>query len=146
MKIDGDYTFNAPREQVWELLLNSDALARALPGCQGLKEVGNNEYEAVMHVRVGPVEGTYTGKIILDELRAPEHYKMKVSGQGSAGFVHGEGTIDLEEQNGSTVMKYQGETQIGGRIASVGQRLINSVANRLINQGLKELEAQLHQS
>ncbi len=146
MKIDGNYTFTAPRGQVWELLLNADALARALPGCQGMKEVGSHEYEAVMHIKVGPVEGTYTGKITLDELRPPEHYKMKVSGQGSAGFVQGEGTIDLEEQNGSTVMKYQGETQIGGRIASVGQRLINSVANRLINQGLKQLEAELQKS
>lgn len=146
MKIDGNYTFNAPREQVWELLLNADALARALPGCRGMKEVGNHEYEAVMHIKVGPVEGTYTGKIILDELRPPQHCKMNVSGQGSAGFVQGEGTIDLEEQNGSTVMRYQGETQVGGRIASVGQRLINSVANRLINQGLKQLEAELNQS
>jgi hypothetical protein len=143
MKIEGSYTFHAPREQVWKVLLDTDALARALPGCQGLNEVGENEYEAVMRIKVGPVEGTYTGKIVLEEIRPPEHYKLKVSGQGNAGFMRGEGTLDLEEQNGNTILKYQGETQVGGRIASVGQRLLNSVATRLINQGLKQLESEL---
>ncbi len=146
MKIDGDYTFEAPRDQVWELLLDTDALARALPGCEGLNEVGDHEYEAVMRIKVGPVEGNYTGKITLSDLRPPEHYKMTVSGQGSGGFVQGEGTIDLEDQGEKTLMRYQGETQIGGRIASVGQRMINSVATRLINQGLKQLAEELEEA
>ena len=140
MKIEGSYTFKAPRDRVWQVLLDTDALASALPGCKELKQVGENEYEAVMRIKVGPVEGTYTGKIVLEDIRPPEHYRMRVSGQGSGGFLQGEGTLDLEEQNGSTVLKYQGETQVGGRVASVGQRLLNSVATRLINQGLKQLE------
>lgn len=146
MEIDGSYTFNAPQERVWETLLNTDALAQALPGCRGMKKIGDNEYEAEMHIRVGPVEGTYTGKIVLDDLRPPEHYKLKVDGQGNSGFLQGEGTIDLEKQNGGTVMKYQGDTQVGGRIASVGQRLLNGVATRLINQGLKQLEAEIQKT
>jgi hypothetical protein len=143
MKVEGSYTFSAPREQVWQILLDADALARMMPGCETLKRVADNEYEAVLRIRVGPVDGTYTGKIVLDDLRPPEHYRMRVNGQGNAGFMQGEGTLDLEEQNGNTLLKYRGETQVGGRVANVGQRLIGSVATRLINQGLKRLEAEL---
>jgi carbon monoxide dehydrogenase subunit G len=143
MKVEGNYTFSAPREQVWQILLDPDALARMMPGCESLKRVGDNEYEAVLRIRVGPVDGTYTGKIVLDDLRPPEHYRMRVNGQGNAGFMQGEGTLDLEEQNGNTLLKYRGETQVGGRVANVGQRLIGSVATHLINQGLKRLEAEL---
>ena len=143
MKVEGNYTFSAPREQVWQILLDPDALARMMPGCESLKRVADNEYEAVLRIRVGPVDGTYTGKIVLDDLRPPEHYRMRVNGQGNAGFMQGEGTLDLEEQNGNTLLKYRGETQVGGRVANVGQRLIGSVATRLINQGLKRLEAEL---
>jgi hypothetical protein len=143
MKVEGNYTFSAPREQVWQILLDADALARMMPGCESLKRVADNEYEAVLRIRVGPVDGTYTGKIVLDDLRPPEHYRMRVNGQGNAGFMQGEGTLDLEEQNGNTLLKYRGETQVGGRVANVGQRLIGSVATRLINQGLKRLEAEL---
>jgi hypothetical protein len=143
MKVEGSYTFSAPREQVWQILLDADALARMMPGCESLKRVADNEYEAVLRIRVGPVDGTYTGKIVLDDLRPPEHYRMRVNGQGNAGFMQGEGTLDLEEQNGNTLLKYRGETQVGGRVANVGQRLIGSVATRLINQGLKRLEAEL---
>jgi len=146
MKIEGSYTFNAAREQVWKVLLDPDALARLMPGCESLKKVGDNEYEAVLRIKVGPVEGMYTGKIVLDDLRPPEHYKMKVNGQGNVGFMLGEGTLDLEERDGSTVLKYQGESQVGGRVANVGQRLLNSVATRLINQGLQRLEAELQKN
>jgi hypothetical protein len=146
MKIEGSYTFHAPREQVWKVLMDTDSLARAMPGCEGLKPIGDNEYEAVLNVRVGPVTGSYTGTIKLDDLRPPEHYRMKVSGQGNAGFMTGEGTLDLEEMDGDTLLKYQGESQVGGRVANVGQRLINSVATRLISQGLKQLEAELQEA
>lgn len=146
MKVEGDYTFKAPREQVWRVLLDAEALARIMPGCESLKQVGDNEYEAVLHIKVGPVDGAYTGMIVLDDLRPPEHYKMKVSGQGNTGFMLGEGTLDLLEQDGNTILKYQGETQVGGRVANVGQRLLNSVATLLINQGLKRLEAELQKT
>jgi carbon monoxide dehydrogenase subunit G len=143
MKVEGNYTFSAPREQVWQILQDPDALARVTPGCESLTQVADNEYEAVLRMRVGPVDGTYNGKIVLYDLQPPEHFKLKVNGQGNAGFLQGEGTLDLEEQNGSTLLKYQGETQVGGRVANVGQRLLGSVANHLINQGLKRLEAEI---
>lgn len=146
MKVEGDYTFKAPREQVWRVLLDTEALARIMPGCESLKEVGDHEYEAVLHIKVGPVDGSYTGMIVLDDLRPPEHYKIKVNGQGNTGFMLGEGTLDLQEQDGNTILKYQGETQVGGRVANVGQRLLNSVATLLINQGLKRLEAELQKT
>jgi hypothetical protein len=141
MKLDGSYTFAAPREEVWEMLLDPEVLARALPGCEELEQVGENEYKATLNVRVGPVQGRFSGAVSLSDLNPPASYHMKVSGQGAPGFVTGEGDITLEEQDGSTVMHYVGDAQIGGRIASVGQRLLDSSARSLTRQGLQAIDA-----
>lgn len=143
MKIEGDYTFDVSRDDVWEALLDPDVLRSALPGCEELKQVGENEYEATLNVRVGPVQGRFTGSVTLSELNAPESYHMSVSGQGAPGFVKGDGDITLEEQDGSTVMHYTGDAQVGGRLASVGQRLLDSTTKSLTRQGLQSVDNQI---
>ncbi len=141
MKLDGSYTFAAPRSEVWDALLDPEVLSKALPGCEALEQTGENQYKAVLNVRVGPVQGRFSGTVSLSELNPPVSYHMKVSGQGAPGFVNGEGDITLEEESESTVMHYTGDAQIGGRIASVGQRLLDSSAKSLIRQGLQAIDS-----
>ncbi len=140
MKLEGSHTFNAPRDEVWEALLDPDVLRSALPGCEELKQVGENEYEATLNVRVGPVQGRFKGGVRLSELNPPESYRISVDGQGAPGFVKGEGAVTLEEDAGTTVMHYSGEGQVGGRLASVGQRLLDSTAKSLTRQGLESVD------
>lgn len=140
MKLDGSYTFAAPRDEVWEAMLDPEVLAKALPGCEALDQVGDNEYEATLNVRVGPVQGRFSGTVSLADLNPPISYHMKVSGQGAPGFVNGEGDVTLEEQDGATIMHYTGDAQIGGRIASVGQRLLDSSVRSLTRQGLESID------
>jgi carbon monoxide dehydrogenase subunit G len=144
MQLKGTYTFQAPRDAVWAALMDPTVLAQALPGGEQLERVGENEYRAAMNVRVGPVQGRFDGKVELTDIDAPESYRMKVNGSGPAGFVNGEGAIRLVGgEADTTVMSYEGDVQVGGRIASVGQRLIDSTAKSIIRQGLKVLDEQI---
>ena len=143
MQIQGSHTFQAPRQIVWQALLDPTILASALPGGEALEKIGENEYKAAMKVRVGPVQGKFDGGIELTDINEPESYRMKVNGQGTPGFVNGEGDVRLEEADGATIMHYSGDVQVGGKIAGVGQRLIDSTAKSMIRQGLTALDAQI---
>jgi uncharacterized protein len=143
MQLKGTYTFHAPREAVWSALMDPTVLAQALPGGEQLEQVGDNEYRAAMNVRVGPVQGRFDGKVELTEIQPIEGYRMKVNGSGPAGFVNGEGAITLAAADATTILRYEGDVQVGGRIASVGQRLIDSTAKSVIKQGLKVLDDQI---
>jgi len=148
MKLQGEYVFNGPREEVWELVRDPQVLATALPGTQSLNKVSENEYEGEMHVRVGPVAGVFSGRVVVSDEVCPESYTLTVEGKGAPGFAKGTGHVHLIDQgDGTTLMKYEGEVQIGGKIASVGQRLIDTASKSMIRQGLealnKALEARL---
>ena len=143
MQLKGTYTFQAPRDAVWAALMDPTVLAQALPGGEQLEQIGENEYRAAMNVRVGPVQGKFTGKVELADIQAPTSYRLKVSGNGSAGFVNGEGVISLADEGSSTLMSYEGDVQVCGKIAGVGQRLIDSTAKSVIKQGLKVLDEQI---
>ena len=118
-------------------------LAMALPGGEALEKTGENEYKASMKVRVGPVQGKFDGSIELSDITELESYHMKVSGQGAPGFVNGGGDVKLQEAGDETLMEYSGDVQVGGKIAGVGQRLIDSTAKSLIRQGLAALDTQV---
>jgi carbon monoxide dehydrogenase subunit G len=106
-----------------------------------LEQIGDNQYRAVMNVKVGPVQGRFEGKIQLENIVAPERYTMKVDGQGAPGFVAGEGELELlEPDSGSTLLRYGGDVSVGGRIAGVGQRLVESTAKSVTRQGLTALD------
>lgn len=139
MKLTGNYTFEAPRDLVWEALNDPTVLAQIMPGCEKLIQTGENEYEGALKIKVGPVQGTFQGKIKLSDIQPPSHYNMQVDGQGAPGFVKGVGGVRLEEQDGKTLMHYDGDAQVGGRIASVGQRLIESSAKSITHQSLEGL-------
>jgi len=144
MKLKGEYVFNGPREKVWELVRDPEVLATALPGTQSLTPVSENEYEGEMHVRVGPVAGAFSGRVVASDEVPPESYTLMVEGKGAPGFAKGTGHVQLMDQgDGTTLMKYEGEMQIGGRIASVGQRLMDSASKSMIRQGLETLNKAL---
>lgn len=143
MKLEGSYTFEAPRDVVWQALLDPEVLAKVMPGCEKLEQVGDNEYEGMIKIKVGPVQGKFQGKVILKDIKEPNSYSMIVDGKGAPGFMKGEGQVKLEEKNGATIMHYAGQAQVGGKIASVGQRLLDSSAKALTKQSLDGLDRQI---
>ena len=146
MKIQGEYVFDGPREEVWELLRDPEVLATALPGTQSLTPVSENEYEGKMNVRVGPVSGAFSGRVIASNEMPPESYTLTVEGKGKAAFVTASGDVLLIDQgDDATLMKYEGEFQVGGKLVSVGQRLIDSVSKKMLRQGLDTLNKALQE-
>ncbi|MEZ4661433.1 MAG: carbon monoxide dehydrogenase subunit G [Caldilineaceae bacterium] len=143
MKLEGTYTFNAPREAVWQALMDPTVLGKAMPGGDKLEKVGENQYEAALNVRVGPVQGKFDGQIEITDINELNSYHMKVSGQGPSGFLNGEGDVSLADADEGTLMSYTGEAQVGGKIAGVGQRLIDSSAKSITRQGLESLDRQI---
>ncbi len=141
MKLEGRYTFKASREQVWNAINDPAILKKCLPGCEKLVAKGNDTFDAVLKVGVAAITGSYTGKVKITEKTPPSHYKLLVEGNGTPGFVRGEGTVDLEEKDGETILSYSGDAQVGGVIAAVGQRMIQSVAQSLADQFFKALSS-----
>lgn len=143
MKIEGTYEIHAPRERVFAALVNSEILQRCIPGCESLERTGDDVYVATMKAGIGPVKGTFKGNVHLKDMQPPEHYRMTVDGKGGPGFVKGSGNFHLAEADGATIVKYEGEMQVGGVIASVGQRMIEAAAKMLAAQFFKSLEEEL---
>lgn len=144
MKISGKYTIDAPREQVWAALNDIDVLARVVPGCQRLEQTGENEFEGTVKIGIQAIRGTYNGRIRLEDVQPPHHYKLVANGKSANGIVDGTGTVDLEEQDGKTILQYAGDANVAGTLASVGQRLIEGAARQMINQSLKALVEQIN--
>ena len=134
MKIEGSYKVPALREIVWQQLMNPEVLARSLPGCEKLEPNPDGSYHAELRVGIAAVKGNYHGHIEILDPVPPERFRMKVEGQGTGGFLKGEGTLVLTEDPAGTLISYSGEAQVGGVIASVGQRLILGAAKHIINQ------------
>ena len=134
MEVKGDYSFDAPVDRVWGLLLDADNLARCMPGCEKLVPLGEDRYEATLSVGVGSIRGTYLAKITLADQVPMRSYKLTVEGTGSPGFVRGEALVTLVEQEGKTLVKVEGNAQVGGTIARVGQRLMASVNKMMMDR------------
>lgn len=143
MEVSGEYTFEAPQDLVWRSLQDPEVLARVMPGGEEFKEVGENEYMGNLNIRVGPVMGKFSGNIKLSDIVEPSSYFMTVDGKGAPGFVKASGRMQLTGQGESTQMVYEGTAQVGGRIASVGQRLLDASAKSLIRQSLEGLNEYL---
>lgn len=143
MKVAGDYSFDAPREELWEALLDPKVLAATMPGCEKLELVGENKYEGELNIKVGPVQGKFQGKIQLEQIDPPNGYTMQLDGRGAPGFVRATARIQLEADGEKTRLAYDGDAQVGGRIASVGQRLLDSSAKAIIKQSLEGLHETL---
>jgi uncharacterized protein len=143
VKVAGTYTIAAPREQVWRFLIDPERLAHCIPGAGKLEQIGENEYAGEINVGLAAVKGLYNGKVKLEDLQPPTHYRIVVDGKGKQGFIKGSGTMDLEEQEGKTLIRYAGDAQIGGPLASVGQRMIDGAAKTMITQFFTAMEAEV---
>ncbi|HKR95435.1 MAG TPA: carbon monoxide dehydrogenase subunit G [Candidatus Angelobacter sp.] len=143
MKIEGTHTIEAPRERVFAALTDPAVLQRCIPGCEQMEKSGDNRYNAKLTAGVGPVKGVFTATVSLSELVPPEHYKLIVEGKGQPGFVNGTGDLNLKDAGNATEIQYTGEVNVGGLIASVGQRMIQSTANLLAGRFFKALESEM---
>jgi len=141
MKFEGKYTFKAPREKVWQVLLDPKILAQCMPGCEELKEIGPDQYEANVRVGIAAVKGTYKAKISIKDKQPPSHYILSGQGSGGPGFMQGDVVIDLEQEGGETLLKYSTDAKVGGLIAGVGQRMIGGIAKMMIDQFFKKMES-----
>jgi len=144
LKVEGEYLFHGPREKTWEIFRDPEVLATALPGTKSLDKVAENEYQGEMNVRIGPVAGLFSGRLVVSNEVPPESLTLTVDGKGAPGFLKGSGDVTLTDQgDGTTLMIYTGEVQIGGRLASVGQRLIDTASKSMIRQGLEAIDSAL---
>jgi carbon monoxide dehydrogenase subunit G len=144
MKIEGHFIFPAPAQEVWDLLTDPQSLQHCTPGCKQLNEIATDEFEATMEVGIGPIKGTFHGKISMREKDPPRSYRLIVEGSGAAGFVRGEGALTLQnEAQDQTAVHVAGDGQVGGVMAGVGQRLFEGVAKQLMGQFFQCMQRRL---
>jgi uncharacterized protein len=145
MTLDGTFVFNGPRGTVWELLQDPDVLAKALPGTERLVLTSPDHFAGVMKVSVGPVTAAkFDVNVALGDKVAPERFTMQIDGKGGVGYTKGTASIALTEVgDGRTEMTYTSNVQVGGKIAAVGQRLLESVGKMMMKQALDALQREL---
>ncbi len=146
MKIEGTQKIEAPRDRVFAALVDPTVLQKCIPGCEQMEKTGENQYKAKLTAGVGPIKGSFNATITLEQITPPEHYKLVVEGKGQPGFVKGSGELNLKDAGDATEIQYTGEVNVGGLIASVGQRMIQSTANLLASRFFKALETEVKPS
>jgi carbon monoxide dehydrogenase subunit G len=131
MTMSGDVQLAANRQTVWAKLNDPAVLKSCIPGCEVLEMNSENEFQAVATVKVGPVKARWKGKVRLSDLDPPNSYRISGEGEGGvAGFAKGGAKVSLSDKDGGTLLSYNVEAQIGGKLAQLGQRLINSAAKK----------------
>ena len=135
MTMNGEVHLPASREVVWEKLNDPSLLKKCIPGCEELTKSGENQFQAVAKMKVGPVSARFGGRVTLSDLDPPNGYRISGEGEGGvAGFAKGGATVALSERDGGTLLTYSVEAQIGGKLAQLGQRLISGSAKKLADQ------------
>jgi carbon monoxide dehydrogenase subunit G len=143
MKLEGRHILPAPPDKVWALLTDPQRLAKLLPGCERLDPDGPDRFKAAVKFAIAAISGKYTGTLEFADKKPPHSMRMKLSGKGIPGFVDGEGQVELAEKNGQTELHYSGQAQVGGMIAAVGQRMIEGVARKIVDQFFADAAAEL---
>jgi uncharacterized protein len=142
MTMNGEYQLAAPQQTVWEKLNDTETLKTCIPGCEQLEKTSDTEFQAVATTKIGPVKTRFKGKVTLSELDPPNGYKISGQGDGGvAGFAQGGATVKLAPKDGGTLLTYAVEAQIGGKLAQLGQRLINGAAKKLADEFFKNFAA-----
>lgn len=143
MKLQATYTLPVPRQRLWELLLSPEELRQCLPGCERLTQVGPDTYEATLTIGAAAVKGTYTGLLQILDQEPPSRCRILVEGTGTTGFVRGEAVVLLSEEPAGTALTIDADAQVGGVIASVGQRMLAGVGRMLLGEFVKRVEGRL---
>jgi carbon monoxide dehydrogenase subunit G len=132
MTMSGEYQIAAPREVVWVKLNDPEVLKACIPGCESLEKVSDTEFQAVAITKIGPVKAKFKGKVRLSDLDPPNGYKISGEGDGGiAGFAKGGAVVALLPKDDGTLLTYNVEAQIGGKLAQIGQRLVNGAAKKM---------------
>lgn len=144
LQLKGEHVLPVDRERLWELLSDPEVLQAATPGCESLEPKGEDEYTAVFKLGIAAIRGTYQGRVALQDKEPPEGYTLVIEVSGSPGFVHGSARFLLEPvEDNKTRMTFDGEAQVGGLIAAVGQRILEGVGKVLVGQFFKGLEQEV---
>ena len=142
MTMSGEVALPAAREVVWAKLNDPEILKICIPGCEQLDKISDTEFQAVAVNKIGPVKAKFKGKVTLSDLDPPNGYKISGQGDGGvAGFAKGGAVVTLAPKDGGTLLSYNVEAQIGGKLAQLGQRLINGAAKKLADDFFKKFAA-----
>ncbi len=135
MTMSGEATLPAARPKVWAMLNDADVLKACIPGCQSLEKAGDNDFSAVAKIKIGPVSATFSGKVQLSDIVPDVGYTISGEGEGGvAGFARGGAKVSLADAEGGTLLRYDVEAHVGGKIAQLGSRLIDSVAKGMADK------------
>jgi carbon monoxide dehydrogenase subunit G len=141
VKVAGTYALPVSMEKAYEMLQDPAVLADAMPGCDRLEMIGPDEYAMKMKMAIASFSGLFESKVRLCDHAPPTGFTMHVNGQGKVGFVNGEGKISLSPNGSGTVVRYDGDVHVGGSIAAVGQRLIDTTSKMMIKRFFEKLAA-----
>jgi hypothetical protein len=142
LEMSGEYVLPVPRKTVWDALNDQEMLKRCIPGCETLEKKSDTEFSAVVVTKVGPVKARFKGNVRLEDLDPPNSYKIVGEGEGGvAGFAKGGASVTLTEKDGGTLLSYNVEAQIGGKLAQLGQRLVNGAAKKVADDFFKKFAA-----
>ena len=140
MKISGSHTVPANRERTYQLLQDPEVLAKCMPGTDHLDKLAPDQYEMKMKMSIASIGGHFAGKVRIADQHPPESFRLIVEGNGKIGFVKGEGLLNLAaEGDSSTAVSFDGDVQVGGTIASVGQRLLDTTSRMIIKKFFEKL-------
>jgi uncharacterized protein len=142
MKMNGEVQLAAPRAVVWEKLNDAVVLKQCIPGCEELDKTSETEFQAVATIKIGPVKARFKGRVQLSEIDPPNGYKISGEGEGGvAGFAKGGAVVKLTDKDGGTLLSYDVESQIGGKLAQLGQRLVQGTAKKLADDFFNKFAA-----
>jgi carbon monoxide dehydrogenase subunit G len=142
VKIAGSYSLPFPVERAYEMMQDPEVLARSIPGCESLDKIDAGEYRMKMKMVLASLSGAFEGKVRLSDQTPPASFRMVVEGSGKIGFVKGDGLLKLTPNETGTDVSYDGDAQVGGTMAAVGQRLIDGTAKMLIKKFFEKLAAE----
>jgi carbon monoxide dehydrogenase subunit G len=139
MKISGSSLVALPPERAYQVMQDPVVLARCIPGCDALEKIGDNEYRMKMKMSMASLSGAFDGKVRITEQSPPESFRLEVEGSGRIGFVKGGGLLKIAPKDAGSEVTYDGDVQVGGTIAAIGQRLIDSTSKMMIKKFFEKL-------
>jgi len=144
MIVEGTYPLPGTPDVIWNLLMDPEVLVKAMPGTKELVRTAPDRYEGVMRIGIGPITAAeFELVILLTDVNEPHSYAMQIDGKGRAGFTRGTASVELSPDGAGSMMHYSADLQVGGKIAAVGQRLLDSVSKLMTRQGLEALNREL---
>jgi hypothetical protein len=131
MKLTGSYKLNVKKEVVWKALNDPEILKKCIPGCEVFEKESNTVFNVTATNQIGPMNATFSGKLSLSNIQENRSYKLSGEGQSSVGFANGIADVKLTEENGLTILNYEVDITVGGKVAQLGSRLINGIAKKM---------------